>query len=42
MGSVEYAERVEEEFLPLLVMGQFAHVGERAVFRLDQYHVVDP
>ncbi len=41
VGSVEYAGPVEE-FLPLLVMGQLAHVGKRAVFGLGRYRMVEP
>ncbi|MDQ4062432.1 MAG: CRISPR system precrRNA processing endoribonuclease RAMP protein Cas6 [Actinomycetota bacterium] len=38
VGNVEYAGPVEK-FLPLLVMGQLAHVGKRAVFGLGRYRL---
>lgn len=38
VGRVEYAGSVEE-FLPLLEMGQLAHVGKRAVFGLGRYRL---
>ncbi len=41
VGGVEYAGPVEE-FLPLICMGQLAHLGKRAVFGLGRYRVVEP
>lgn len=39
VGRAEYKGPVEE-FLPLLKMGELAHVGKRAVFGLGRYRVV--
>jgi hypothetical protein len=41
VGGVEYAGPVEE-FLPLICIGQLAHLGKRAVFGLGRYHVIEP
>jgi hypothetical protein len=40
VGSAVYEGPIGE-FLPLLCMGQLAHVGKRAVFGLGRYRVVD-
>lgn len=42
VGSAEYAGEVVGRFLPLLLMGQLAHVGRRAVFGLGRYRVGEP
>jgi hypothetical protein len=41
VGSVEYAGPLRE-FLPLIGMGQLAHVGKRTVFGLGRYSIVGP
>lgn len=38
VGRAEYAGPLTE-FLPLLVMGQFTHLGKRAVFGLGRYRI---
>ena len=40
IGGVEYAGPMEE-FLPLICLGQFTHVGKRAVFGLGRYSIVE-
>ena len=41
VGGVEYAGPLGE-FLPLIRMGQLAHVGKRTVFGLGRYSIVGP
>lgn len=40
VGEAVYAGPLEE-FLPLLVMGQLAHAGKRAVFGLGRYRLLN-